>query len=539
MFKRFLSNDRVSSHSRSVDIPLKLRACDDHTQLKQYSKALIDLDAILSVYPNYNDALRRRITIYFHLNQDSDALHDLNIVLNDAPTDIVALKQRVDIYIKCGRREDAVMDLNTILDINPTHVQALQQRTNIYFYRNQYDKALLDVNVLLRINPRDANILRQRIFIYSQLNILDKIIMDVNTLLELPSQAPLYKLLHLERAQVYIKLNDLESGLSDLNNILSLPINLCVPLLGYDHEIYGIELNTLILDALIERMKLYSKQDKLDDALGDVAILLDLIDPYLHNKKRSVEERLSKEEHLIMMAALSKALIFRATIYLKQDESEKALKDLNDGLKADPTNSNLEILNHRHTLFKKLGNDKQAVLDEYAIHSLNFQSGKIPSLGQCCAMAIYKGEPRIHANGNVFALNPVRVRHHLAQHGINRVTLAAMQEKLNHIQPIANKKTIFDQMDGIQTGLVDYENIMREMESLRRDMNTMLTSFNNNAPHQIMHSNIVSSAELPSSPLPLSYVEMREKRLKFFGHQNHSITIETSQNGSTERKHVI
>ena len=127
-----------------------------YAKLKQYDRALADLDAALRLKPDEVDALAGRGWIYSELGQHQRAMQDLDKV--------VSLKPNAYTYnLRCWARatwgeqlDAALADCNESLKLKPDYAAAFDSRAFVHYRRGEYGLAVGDASGALSINLKLA-----------------------------------------------------------------------------------------------------------------------------------------------------------------------------------------------------------------------------------------------------------------------------------------------------------------------------------------------------------------------------------------------
>ena len=83
------------------------------------SGSLLELDGIVTEYPDYAEGWNQRATVYYMLNKLDASLADIEHVLAIEPRHYGALSGRVLIYLKQGKQAEALKDMIAALAIHP------------------------------------------------------------------------------------------------------------------------------------------------------------------------------------------------------------------------------------------------------------------------------------------------------------------------------------------------------------------------------------------------------------------------------------
>jgi tetratricopeptide (TPR) repeat protein len=81
--------------------------------------SLLELDSIVTEYPDYAEGWNQRATVHYMLNNLDASLADIERVLAIEPRHYGALSGRVLIYLKQGKHAEALRDMMAALAIHP------------------------------------------------------------------------------------------------------------------------------------------------------------------------------------------------------------------------------------------------------------------------------------------------------------------------------------------------------------------------------------------------------------------------------------
>ncbi len=185
----------------------------------RYRKAAQDFDAVLQRDRKNVQALYWRALAAIHLGHTKQALQLLNRLLRLQPDHVRALAARGEVYRLLGRTEEALRDLNRALEILPGDAQAHARRGDVYLHMGRLQDAIADFNMALRARPDDAWTLARRGEAYRLLGYYTAALADLSRALELnPEDA----WAQASRGELYRMMGEYEKALADLNRALEL-----------------------------------------------------------------------------------------------------------------------------------------------------------------------------------------------------------------------------------------------------------------------------------------------------------------------------
>ncbi len=388
--------------------------------------AILLLNKIIDENPTHLGALIYRGKLHrdteLYQSDWKAELRDLNQILHLQPYLRKALIRRSELYSRHGKYEEALPDLNKLLLKEPNSEPCLRARNKVYWKLNKHDEAFADLNTILLMIPHDVTCLFYRSQMYHDRNDINNALIDLNTLLSMESEninAKVYRQCLIRRRKIFHTQQNLVDELVDLNTILSMQRNY-----------YG---SGDYFECAIRRFDINYAQNGLQSAL-----LADL------NMIISANTTAHSSYYLMSLER-------RYKIYYQLGMMDEALQDLNLILKQAEQLS-VEQLMIRSQISKAQGNYSQAILDDHQIYKHTLSNGhEIPKLQTICKWTFFHHESIICAKGNVYRHHPDKVRSVLVDQDITPLTLATMQKKLNGGGQQMITKTIFNQLDQIDT----------------------------------------------------------------------------------------
>jgi tetratricopeptide (TPR) repeat protein len=164
----------------------KINLCLIYFHLNRFEEALLLINEVLIIKPNYQSALREKAHILYKLNDLEGALNSIIPSVKLNVKDVIALnimgmiysglknfKLAISIYQKAielnkryypsysniskclvalNEREEAILYLNQCLKLNPNFIEANNNLANIYNTSANYDKAIQLYNKILLSN---------------------------------------------------------------------------------------------------------------------------------------------------------------------------------------------------------------------------------------------------------------------------------------------------------------------------------------------------------------------------------------------------
>ncbi|CAG8605654.1 47_t:CDS:2 [Diversispora eburnea] len=166
---------RYSDAINDLNFALKIEPKNSFTLIRRAKvyvnlhSALVDLNRVLTVQPNWCYPLSLRGSVYRTMGCWSDALTDLDLALENVRDkayyigyETQALINRGSVYRVMNRHEDALTDLNKGLLREPDNLLALCERSAVYFAMKNYEAAIRDLDKVLKIQPKYATAIKQK-----------------------------------------------------------------------------------------------------------------------------------------------------------------------------------------------------------------------------------------------------------------------------------------------------------------------------------------------------------------------------------------
>lgn len=119
---------------------------------QHYILAEVDFEAAWKL-DKHKQAYLNKSLIYEDQNKTDKAIVVLNTLLSVYPNYDVALNNKALLLKQKGRIQEALMLLNKCLDVSPNYAEAYINRANLYPFFKSYDKMEKDAKQALEINP--------------------------------------------------------------------------------------------------------------------------------------------------------------------------------------------------------------------------------------------------------------------------------------------------------------------------------------------------------------------------------------------------
>jgi len=151
--------------------PAPQQAPDGHAEaLKQLQDQLAKCTADIEKAPDQSAPYAQRAEVFMQLRQYDKAIADLDKASSISPNDADVYFQRAYILIATGKADEAVADFTKVLGIDPLHSKARLYRAIIHYRNKRFQPALDDCLALLKHDPTfyDAHITASRC--YMELN---------------------------------------------------------------------------------------------------------------------------------------------------------------------------------------------------------------------------------------------------------------------------------------------------------------------------------------------------------------------------------
>jgi tetratricopeptide (TPR) repeat protein len=132
-----------------------------HRELKAFGPALEDFGRMVQID---GDALAHygRGLVFYDMRQYDRAIGELDRAINVNPGYPMAFNIRGLAYAAIGETRRSIQDFDQAIELDGSFAQAFINRGNIYQSTRKYDRALADYSVALKLDPKDAYSLYSR-----------------------------------------------------------------------------------------------------------------------------------------------------------------------------------------------------------------------------------------------------------------------------------------------------------------------------------------------------------------------------------------
>ncbi len=149
-------------------------------RIKNYNKALDDLNKSIELNPNDEEVYMNRGSVFSDIKNYNKALDDFNKAIELNPNVANIYYNRGLVYCRVKFYEKAITDYNQAIKLEPNDVDAYHNRGVCYHEQKYYNNALVDYNKVLALNPNYASAYSNRGFLYAELKQYDKALADYN-----------------------------------------------------------------------------------------------------------------------------------------------------------------------------------------------------------------------------------------------------------------------------------------------------------------------------------------------------------------------
>lgn len=134
----------------------------EYRNLKDYNRALADLDESIRLDPNSFEAYFLRGSVYDDLKNYDHAIADYSKAIELSPGLWLYFLARGTAYKNKKMYDQAIADFGEAIRLYPMSVLAMNSRGEIYLQLGQNDRAIADFNAAIRLDKNDALALYNR-----------------------------------------------------------------------------------------------------------------------------------------------------------------------------------------------------------------------------------------------------------------------------------------------------------------------------------------------------------------------------------------
>ncbi len=184
-----------------------------YCQLKQFDKAMLDLNQAITMEPSDLEARQERADVYLSMKNYPLAIQECNKIIALDPKNWKSYEMRASVLEACKQPEKAIADYTQVITLSGKDSGAYLLRGQLYDRLHQYQKAIVDFTAVTKLNPAEDDSFRFRGDSYFKLAQYDKAVEDYSKAIALDRNGNIdaYAL----RAQAYEKLGRKDLALQD------------------------------------------------------------------------------------------------------------------------------------------------------------------------------------------------------------------------------------------------------------------------------------------------------------------------------------
>lgn len=257
--------------------------------LKRYEQADSSITALLTHYPNFDNAYTARAAVRCELTDTAGARADLEKAIGINPNATNAYLMRAEIAVKSDNDYPAaIADLDQAIKLSPKEAGYYVTRANLKYNINDYFGAMDDYSYALELDPGQKAALYNRAMLRTEVSDLDNALADYNRIIGID---PDNELAYYNRAIILSEKGDLRGAIADISRIIDL-----YPTLGLPYAIRGEWYKTLG-DAARAKADI-NKSEALMSANRPVSLVKSRTNPFaaFDDNEEKETEQLSQEE---------------------------------------------------------------------------------------------------------------------------------------------------------------------------------------------------------------------------------------------------
>lgn len=186
--------------------------------LKDYSKALIDIDEVIKLEPKNVSYYINRSYLRYQINDIRGTMADLDYAIAVEPGNVTAHYNRALLRSEVGDYNKAVEDYDFVLEHDPDNYPAFYNRTMMLINIGHYQQGISGLNAMLAKDKDDFVALYQRAMLYIETHQYQSALRDLNTIL---SKYPKFESGYMLRAQIKQRLGDKRGYEKDLETAVA------------------------------------------------------------------------------------------------------------------------------------------------------------------------------------------------------------------------------------------------------------------------------------------------------------------------------
>lgn len=198
---------------------LYLARCEIYANhLKDYNKALEDIDEVIKLEPNNVSYYINRSYLRYQVNDIRGTMADLDYAIAFDPNNVTAHYNRALLRSEVGDYNRAVEDYDFVLEHDPDNYPAFYNRAMILINTGHYQQGISALNAMLEKDNDDFVALYQRSMLYIETRQYQAALNDLNTIL---AKYPKFESGYMLRAQIRQRLGDKRGYEKDLETAVA------------------------------------------------------------------------------------------------------------------------------------------------------------------------------------------------------------------------------------------------------------------------------------------------------------------------------
>lgn len=186
--------------------------------LKDYNKALEDIDEAIKLEPNNVGCYINRSYLRYQLNDIRGTMADLDYAIAISPNNVTAHYNRALLRSEVGDYNKAVEDYDFVLEQDPDNYPAFYNRTMMLINIGHYQQGISGLNAMLEKDKDDFVALYQRAMLYIETRQYQSALRDLNSIL---AKYPKFESGYMLRAQIKQRLGDKRGYEKDLETAVA------------------------------------------------------------------------------------------------------------------------------------------------------------------------------------------------------------------------------------------------------------------------------------------------------------------------------
>lgn len=186
--------------------------------LKDYTKALEDIDKAIKLEPSNVNYYINRSYLRYQINDIRGTMADLDYAIALDPNNVTAHYNRALLRSEVGDYNRAVEDYDFVLDRDPDNYPAFYNRTMMLINIGHYQQGISGLNAMLEKDKDDFVALYQRAMLYIETKQYQSALGDLNSIL---AKYPKFESGYMLRAQIKQRLGDKRGFEKDLETAVA------------------------------------------------------------------------------------------------------------------------------------------------------------------------------------------------------------------------------------------------------------------------------------------------------------------------------